>query len=524
MRSSNRINNLIGKSDRIFADKPFYILLILIIATLGIHVFSLMRFPEPFVDEAWLASRAWGFLHTGFQVGQLDQGIITSFDGYWTIFPWVPTVIQALGLYLSDVPSLYPVRAISLIFGTLLLVQVYLIALKIGDRNLAALSVFLVVVSRPFFISSHIARVDVIAAALGFTGITVYIYGNKSRIVPGILSGLFIGIAIETHVNALIYILPILFLSLYKWSLSILRIKILWGLILGLAISSIFYLSIHIFQFPDTYFYLNKILFFPTRSPPILFLTNIQTIITSIVDFLSLMLRVYLPLLPLVIIAVGYAISRRSEQKIDLILIITATLALGFILIVRNKILYYSIAITPAVDMLVALGIIWIISIKWKGRLIDFARLIFLWGSLFGYVILNNSVIIKDSYKSYLHAQSQINEYIPKGSAVIGPQTYWFGLFQNQYYSWEEILYYQRIMPGSSISDSLEYIAPEYFIVDGHLESFITYYPRNEIESRLYLPKAEFDEFLNNQGTLLTSFQSADYGRIRIFHLEWDNN
>lgn len=38
----------------------------ILITSLGeLHLWSLLRFPAPFFDETWLASRAWGHLQTG---------------------------------------------------------------------------------------------------------------------------------------------------------------------------------------------------------------------------------------------------------------------------------------------------------------------------------------------------------------------------------------------------------------------------------------------------------------------------
>ncbi len=40
----------------------------------GMHLFSLLHVPLPFVDEAWFANRAWALMHTGRAFGTLDAG------------------------------------------------------------------------------------------------------------------------------------------------------------------------------------------------------------------------------------------------------------------------------------------------------------------------------------------------------------------------------------------------------------------------------------------------------------------
>src|SRR5438874_400733 len=68
----------------------------LLIVVTGVHLATLLRYPPPFVDEGWNASRAWGLLHTGRAFGTLDAGVFQQYPGYWTFFPWLGTAIHAL--------------------------------------------------------------------------------------------------------------------------------------------------------------------------------------------------------------------------------------------------------------------------------------------------------------------------------------------------------------------------------------------------------------------------------------------
>src|SRR3954451_23764640 len=68
----------------------------LLAAVMGLHLATLLRFPAPFVDEGWNASRAWGLLHTGQAFGTLDAGLFDKYPGYWTYFPWLATAVHTL--------------------------------------------------------------------------------------------------------------------------------------------------------------------------------------------------------------------------------------------------------------------------------------------------------------------------------------------------------------------------------------------------------------------------------------------
>ena len=52
---------------------------------LFLHIVTLMRFPGPFVDEIWAINRAWSFLQTGRQFGDLDSGVFDSSPSHRTI-------------------------------------------------------------------------------------------------------------------------------------------------------------------------------------------------------------------------------------------------------------------------------------------------------------------------------------------------------------------------------------------------------------------------------------------------------
>src|SRR3954463_4336263 len=67
----------------------------LLVVMAAVGLWSLLRTPAPFIDEVWFANRAWAFLQTGRNFGTLDQGVWDHFDGYWTYFPWLPSVFVA---------------------------------------------------------------------------------------------------------------------------------------------------------------------------------------------------------------------------------------------------------------------------------------------------------------------------------------------------------------------------------------------------------------------------------------------
>jgi hypothetical protein len=109
-----------------------------------VHLWTLLRYPNPFVAEAWYASRAWALINHGQAFGPLDSGVFDRYPGYWTYFQWVPVFLQSLGLRWFEHPTLLPLRLLSLFFGGVLLAAIWAIAVDLCNRTTAYLSVLLV--------------------------------------------------------------------------------------------------------------------------------------------------------------------------------------------------------------------------------------------------------------------------------------------------------------------------------------------------------------------------------------------
>src|SRR5215217_3493052 len=154
-----------------------YGLLAAILLIAIVHVATLMNAPAPFVDEAWLASRADGFLKTGYGVGELDAGVFERYPGYeryfWLLGPW----LHSLPLRIAGI-NLFALRLESLLFGIVLLGIIYFIARRLGSYRCGLIAVLLGGFSLPFTISTHLARQDIVIATLGFGAIALQLYDN----------------------------------------------------------------------------------------------------------------------------------------------------------------------------------------------------------------------------------------------------------------------------------------------------------------------------------------------------------
>jgi 4-amino-4-deoxy-L-arabinose transferase-like glycosyltransferase len=526
IRKDNPVNQFIRQFKAKVAYWPLVVLLVILIS---FHLFTLFRTPAPHVDEAWNASRTWGFIKTGLNFGPLDSGVFDRFDGYWTFFPTLVTWIYSLAVRVLG-PTLLSVRITSLSFGLILLVAVYAIADHLYGRMVGLLSVLLVALSNAFLFSSHLGRQDIIVAAIAYCAFALYIaddslgYSRRS-----ILSGLAASLAFEVHPPIGMIVVPALgLLYILDFGFSFIRLKRFWGFVSGAMVGFAFYAILHVIPYPHTYTAIANILT-PWRTPPILtldpslWLQSVEDLILLIIQFEGLWI-------PLLLIAFIALLIRRSVSDNRLLKLFIVVFTMLFLLI-RYKLSFYAIVITPLAGVLVAVLLItvWsyitsnVLRVSRLRHVVIITSTIFILCYLVVAVAFDLSPALANPMNDYEATVDRIQQVVPAGSSVMGPQTYWFGLVGQPYISWEQLVFYQRYTPGTTLDEAFTQFHPQFFIVDKHLESFIAddVSDLSEHHQFLYLPEKEFQRFLSTRGKLITTIDTETLGSVRIYRINW---
>ncbi len=503
---------------------------LLLVAIAALNLFSLLRTPAPFVDDAWFASRAWALIHTGRAFSTLDMGVSSYFPGAWTTIPWLGTWLQAIAMRAFGL-SLWSIRLGSLAFGLILLLAVYAIAKRLGGRRLAVLAVLSTSTSTAFLLSSHLGRPDVLVAAFGFCAIALYVTdGSSTWSLKSVLSGLVATLAVEIHPNGMVYVPTILALYLLNLRDSLLRARRLYGFLLGAAAGAVFYVVVHVLPYPHTFLSLNGLIYGPTHTPPVL-VPNPGLWLQSLND--TLVQAAAQSGLRLALMAAALLSLLRRRAKTDMTTAgLWVALTLAFAELVRNKHPFYAILASPASDLLVAV---------WLEKLIIDAAAIAARKQAFarvGFALLTTAtvmlftistaeslaVILHDPSADFQTALRGVQDAIPPGVTVMGPQTYWFARPDQVYLSWEQLVYYRRWVPGSDIADALQALHPGYLIIDRDMQSFAIADKETQLSGygrNLWLPKLELDAFLAERGTLVRVIRTPTFGSIRIYRISW---
>ena len=506
-------------------------------AALALGLFSLLRTPAPFIDEVWFANRTWGFVQTGLNFGTLDEGVWDHFDGYWTYFPWLPTYFVSLAFKWFGL-SLFSLRVTSLAFGLLLLVALYAIAARLGGRRLAVLTVVLVSLSRAFVYSSHLGRPDIMGAAFGFGAIALYVCERSARWpVMTALAGFAVGLALDTHPFGSIYGPMIALLLLIDYGWRALLTRRLWAFALGGAAGLAFFAALHVLPYPQTYLAISSLAALAAgavRTPPLI--TPDPAVWRQSAIDMAVQLGSYWNLrIPFIL--VGAVLLWRSRERSDRrLLAICAVVLATYFGLIRNKNPWYGIMAAPTGDLLVAV----VLERVSRLRLSDLAaRFPFFnwkalspawrtlrWAAIAALVaVMAVPTLVRttgDPLGDYELTLQRIRQAVRPGVSVVGPATYWFGLTGERYVSWEQLIYYRRYAPGSTVTDGMRALRADYFITDPYIEKFFRDDPRPSVNSQqLLLPKHEVESFLAERAHLVAVIETPTYGAVNVYEVEW---
>jgi len=482
----------------------------------------LMRTPAAFVDEGWNANRAWGLLQTGRAFGTLDSGVFERYDGYWTVFPWIGTAIHSAFLALFG-PELIAVRLASLVFGLLLLVSVYTIGRCLYGARAGLLAVLLLSVSTAYLYSSHLGRHDIMVAAAGFGAIALFVTdGSRDFSARSMLSGLAAGLAVDIHPNAVLFIPAILALYIASYGLGTLRVKQFWGFAVGLGIAGLAFLALHIIPYPQSYFALLGLGQGSTRAPALLSLDP-GFWVASLAATLNLLGWLWVPL-----IAVAYAVLLKRGSVADKrTLVLFTMLIVAYLVVIRSHRIFYAIILVPAAALLLAAFVDKLLSDGWRGSLPRYVRFVGVVGLLASSAVISLvQATFYDMRGDYNATLRDIRSAVPSGSTILGPQTYWFAMTGERYLSWEQIIYYRRATPGSSVEEALTALRPDYMIIDRFMEGAIidtTTRAQADIPF-LNIPAHELESFLSARGRLVSSIETEEFGNVRTYELDWSKS
>ncbi|MGH2351435.1 MAG: ArnT family glycosyltransferase [Chloroflexota bacterium] len=497
-----------------------------LLVAMALGLLTLLRTPAPNVDEAWNANRAWGMLQTGHAFGTMDSGVFDRYDGYWTYFPWLGTAIHAVAIRAFG-PSLTTIRLTSLLFGLVLLVETYVIARRLCGHRVGLVAIALLSCSTPFLYSSHLGRHDIMVATFGFGAIALYLTERSSRYpVQSLIAGLLVGLAFEIHYNGMIYGPVLAALCLFDHGWSVFRARRVWAAAAGVLLGLLYFAAMHVLPFPQTYLALAAMGPAPARVPPFL-VADPHVWWESLVDLNTVLVTAAGGR---IILMVGALISlwqtrSRSDRRF---LALVGALVLTFAAVIRHKLTFYDILLTPITDILAASLVVAVFNqlrrTQWCHSWRSSSRAVAVGVLVLVAMAPDLRPLMAEPMRDYQLMIDRLHPLIPADSTVMGPQTYWSGLPPDQrYLSWEQLVYYRYVHPTSTVEDAFRALRPDFLILDKKVGQFIAE-DRAQLPLKvqhLHVPKDELDQVLDSHARLVQTIHTDITGVVRVYRMEW---
>lgn len=174
---------------------------------------------RPQIDEGMFASPAYNLANHGFfgtTVLEIEKSPLTRIDQrtYW-VMPLF--LLNAAASFKAFGFSIFTMRLVSILYGLLLLLAVYVIALKIsGDKTTALFALLLTACDYMVLETASSARMDMMSASLGFCAISIYLFLRERNLLLAVfVSQCVIVLDGLTHPNAITAFFGLLFLTVY---------------------------------------------------------------------------------------------------------------------------------------------------------------------------------------------------------------------------------------------------------------------------------------------------------------------
>ncbi|MBE2224912.1 MAG: glycosyltransferase family 39 protein, partial [Anaerolineae bacterium] len=488
-------------------------------------VIFLTKTPPVFIDESWNANTAWNWLQTGNNFDSMHSGTLDQFGYEWLRWPKIGNIpwrvsFATLGL------GLFQARIVSWIFACLLLIATILTARKTYGILTGILAALILSLSTPFLQASHYARWDIMLPTIAMFAYWLSIKGLKeNKWWCHLLAGLLIGLSIDIHQNAVLFMLGFAVLYLAFFGKAFFKSQGTWLFGLGAVLGIGYFVATFILPNPDAYFNLFSLSLGNTHRIPITTLNPLhilQSIDDEIGRYHFFENSLEFALLGASLIYLAY---RRNKYDRYLLSFISAVFA-GFVLFIGNKHDVYAILLYPFFMLLVAETMVSLIR---DGKASSPQRL-FASSLVLLFLVSSGIHYAREVFSSrnynYYAIMDEIKPYIPPDSRVMGLPNWWLGLAEYDYRSSLNLTYY-HFLNDYTLTEGFNEIKPDVLILDRDLQALLVdqeAYKSNAGFQIYQLPRQEFEAVLEERGELVHGFWDPWHGWFDIYILHWDED
>ena len=492
------------------------------VVVMVIHLIYLTNTPPVFIDESWNANAAWNWLTTGNNFDDMHAGTLDQYGHEWLRWPKLGNLPWRISFALFGL-GLYQLRIVSWLFGGLLLLAMVLLAQRSYSRTAGLLAALALAVSGPFLQASHYGRWDIMLPALALLAYWLALKGmDEGQWWCHLLAGLLVGVMIDIHQNAVLFMLGFFALYLVNYGKGLFRSQGTWLFAGGAALGIGYFLIAFILPDPEAYFGLFSLSLGNTHQVPITTL-NPLTLLKSVDDEIG-RYHFFENGLSFALIGAGAIFLAYRHNRFDrLLLAFVGAVFLGFVLLIGNKHDVYAILLYPFFLLMVGETLVSLV----RDRTGSEAQRLFVVVIAFLFVVSSTIRFMRTVNESrdysYEGVIAEIEPYVPAGGRVMGLPDWWLGMAEHDYRSSLNLTYYHELN-GYSLAEGFAEIRPDLLILDQDLQALLVdegSYLNNAGFQIYQLPRDEFEAILTERGELVHGFWNPWHGWIDLYLIQW---
>jgi hypothetical protein len=298
-----------------------------------------------------------------------------------------------------------------------------------------------------------------------------------------------------------------------EYRLRLFRLPLFWGFAAGGIAGTLYYLSLHVFPNPDTFFALNGMAMQSGYAPAFTVLDPAYWSKT-LADMGNLIFAACTT--AVVLFPFGlWRIYRKSNPLPRKLASFSVILLILFFVIIRKKTYFYAILLTPAMCGVIGYFVNDIFSSVLNHRVLRVLSRTLTIAGVLGMFALTGYQLQYNGIDYYRAAQAAIDPYVKPNDRIMGSQNWWMGLPDHTYYSWELIYGYPQYQPSATLSDTFSAIKPDLFITDRLMLLVLESKDPNQPDG--LISKQQLLDYLRQHATLVASLDSPYYGPFEIY-------
>lgn len=496
--------------------RPLLLCAVVFIALGLYHWNYLFSFPGWFVDEALTASRIKAFTSFGNPPGVIEREA-TFGEGNGALFvPALPYLAFSVPLTLfPSMEIIEGLRVSSYAAGMLLLAAVGVIAWRLISPMYGAVAMAICGSSVVFSSCSHVARPDVLAAAVGFWGLALY----GGRPIAAFLSFFLTTFSIAFHQRGIILLAALMAMVLVDAvSRKFPRLNFLMALGGGVLGLIGFYLgNIFFFSSLALFWGMNRWMF-SFSPPPVVgagagdwvgILSTLKG--TSLICYPSAGLFIFLSIVFLLL-----AGPKRVNPKLSVMILVGL---IAGALLMNGLIVVKLVMVSPFLDLAVTSCFATALSLaaahsRWMVPALSMSIWFITSISVKGFWLTLISVSkCRDEAPTTAAA---LQSFIPPNAKVLAEESFWIYLQNNRYQSWKDISPRMR-QTGQSFSEVLRSSNSDYLIMDAGMADLVNADLSDPFFRSMGVPSEEFRRFFKIGASKVGEIPTTCYGTLTLY-------